>query len=334
MTLVSLGDLAQSYLLRRQTTGVKADVQRLSHELTTGQVTDTAARLSGDMVPLSGIDTSLARLKGFSSVTSEAALLTGVMQTTLGTIDEMASNLGASLIAASSGGAPAGLSAVASDARQQFETTVSLLNTRFGDRSVFAGIATANAALMSSDSLMATIDGVVAGAASAGDAESALDAWFAAPSGFAATAYTGGNTLAPMVVAPEETAQVDISAKDPTIAATLKGLAMAALLDRGMFAGSPEARQDLAKRAGIALAENLTGRAHLMARLGTVQAQIDSASVRNEAEASALHLARAELVEAEPYETALRLQEAESQLEKIFTITARLSRLSLVDFLR
>eukprot|EP01041_Mallomonas_annulata_P037918 gene37918-61315_t len=58
-----------------------------------------------------------------------------------------------------------------------------------------------------------------------------------------------------------------------------------------------------------------------MARLGTVQAQIESASVRNESEASALHLARAELVEADPYETALRLQEAESQLEKIFTIT-------------
>ena len=47
MPLVPLGDLAQSYLLRRQSTGVKADIQRLSTELTTGRVTDTAARVAG-----------------------------------------------------------------------------------------------------------------------------------------------------------------------------------------------------------------------------------------------------------------------------------------------
>lgn len=334
MTLVSLGDLAQSFLLRRQTTTVKSDIQRLSTELTTGRVTDTAARLAGDMVPLSGIDTSLARLKGFGAVTSEAALFTGAMQTALGTVDTMASGLGASLLAASGSAAPARLTAVAADARQQFETAVSLLNTRFGDRTLFAGVATANPALMDADSMLTAIEGVVAGAVSAADVATALDTWFADPSGFAATAYSGGPPLGPMAIAPGEKAQLDISAKDPTIAATLKGLAMAALLDRGLFAGEPKARQDLAQRAGLSLTENQTDRAHLMARLGTVQAQIESASVRNGAEMSSLQLARAALTEADPYETALRLQEAESQLEKIFTVTARMSRLNLVDFLR
>lgn len=334
MTLVSLGDLAQSYLLRRQTTGVKADIQRLSTEMTTGRVTDTAARLSGDMVPLSSIDSSLARLKGFGSVASETALFAGAMQTALGTIDTMVSDLGASLIAVSGSTASAHLSAVASEARQQFDMTVSLLNTRFGDRSLFAGVATANPPLIGPDSLLATIEGAVAGAVSADDVETALETWFAVPTDFAAVAYTGGETLAPVAVAPGETAQIETTAKDPTIAATLKGLAMAALLDRGIFSESPEARKDLAKRAGLSLTENQTDRAYLMARLGAVQAQIDSAAVRNGAETSSLQLARAGLVEADPYETALRLQEAESQLEKIFTITARMSRLSLVDFLR
>jgi flagellar hook-associated protein 3 FlgL len=302
--------------------------------MTTGRVTDTAARLAGDLVPLSGIDSSLARLKGFAAVTSEAALFTGAMQTALGTVDSMASTLGASLLSASSSAAPSRLNAVASDARQQFETAVSLFNTQFGDRSLFAGVESANPALIGADSLLTAITGVVAGASSAADVETALDSWFDAPSGFAATAYTGGGSLAAMTIAPGETAQIDISAKDPTIAATLKGLAMAALLDQGLFAAQPQARQDLAKRAGLSLTENQTDRAHLMARLGTVQAQIDSAAVRNGAESASLQLARTTLVEADPYETALRLQEAESQLEKIFTITARMARLNLVDFLR
>ena len=334
MTLVSLGDLAQSYLLRRQSTGVKADIQRLSTELTTGRVTDTATRVSGDMVPISGIDTSLARLKGFGAVTSEAALFTGAMQTALGTVDDMASGLASSLLSASSSAAPSRLDAVASDARQQFETAVSLLNTRFGDRSLFSGTSSASAALISADDLLSTLEGVVSGATSGADVETALTDWFAAPSGFAATAYSGGEASSSVMIAPGEVANIGLTAKDPILAATLKGLAMAALLDRGLFANQPQTRQDVAQRAGLALTENQTARAHLMARLGTVQAQIDSAAIRNEAETSALNLARGALVEADPYETALRLQEAESQLEKIFTITARMSRLSLVDFLR
>ena len=44
MGLVSLGDMAQSFMLRRQNVALKSDLQRLSSELTTGRVVDTAAR--------------------------------------------------------------------------------------------------------------------------------------------------------------------------------------------------------------------------------------------------------------------------------------------------
>lgn len=334
MALVSLGDLAQSYLLRRQTTAVKADIQRLSTELTTGRVTDAAARLAGDLVPLSGIDASLARLTGYETATTTAAMVTNAMQEVLGSVDAMASDLAATLIAASGSAEQTRLNAVGSDARQQLETAISLLNARFGDRSLFAGVATEGPALTDAGNLLDVLETVTAGANSAADVEAAVSAWFVAPTGYATTAYTGGPSLAPMPIAPGETAHIPISARDPTIAATLKGLAMAALLDRGALAGQPQARQDLARRAGLSLTESQTSRAHQMAHLGTVQAQVDAAAVRNGAEATSLKLVRTGLVESDPYETALRLQEAESQLEKIFTITARMSRLSLVDFLR
>ena len=102
MALVSLGDLAQSFLLRRQTTVLKSDMQRLSTELTTGQVVDLAARVSGDLGPISGIDASLARLQGYATVTTEAGLFASTMQTALSVVDDTAQELAVSLTSASS----------------------------------------------------------------------------------------------------------------------------------------------------------------------------------------------------------------------------------------
>jgi len=64
-----------------------------------------------------------------------------------------------------------------------------------------------------------------------------------------------------------------------------------------------------------------------------LQARIDTATTRNTSEATALGIARAGLVQLDPYETATRLQHAETQLQLIYTLTARMSRLSLADYL-
>ena len=72
MSSVSLGDLAKSFMLRRHNVSLKQDLQRLTTELTTGKVSDTAQHVSGDLMQLSGIDGSLARLKGFNAITNEA----------------------------------------------------------------------------------------------------------------------------------------------------------------------------------------------------------------------------------------------------------------------
>jgi flagellar hook-associated protein 3 FlgL len=47
-----------------------------------------------------------------------------------------------------------------------------------------------------------------------------------------------------------------------------------------------------------------------------------------------LEIARADLVAIDPFEAATRMEAAQTQLETLYSVTARLSRLSLVDFLR
>ena len=334
MALVSLGDMAQSFMLRRQTVMLKSDLQRLSSELTTGRVVDIAARVSGDLVPVSGIDASLARLKAFGAVTAEAGLFAGSAQSALGVIDDLSSDLSRTLLAANSSASQASVDNAGREGRSRLDNAISALNTRVGDRSLFGGVATNGPATASAETLLLALDAAIVSAASAQDVETAVSAWFAAPTGYAATMYTGGPSLAPLTVAPGDEVKLDITATDPAIISTLKGLALAALLDRGALSGQPVMRQDLAKRAGISLLESQTSRTYLAARLGSAQAQIDTAASRNAAEATSLQIARLEITAADPFETASKLQETQQQLEKIYAITARITRLSLMDFLR
>ena len=75
------------------------------------------------------------------------------------------------------------------------------------------------------------------------------------------------------------------------------------------------------------------GLAEIRAMVGGFEGQIEGARARNGAEISALQIARSEIVRVDPYEAATELQAVETQLESLYAITARLSRLSLVDYL-
>lgn len=109
---------------------------------------------------------------------------------------------------------------------------------------------------------------------------------------------------------------------------------MAALLDRGILSGNTTGRQDLAQRAGLSLLTSADERAHLQAHLGRHEAQLSAAETRNGAETSALDIARASILSVDPYEAASQLEATQTRLETIYALTARLSRLNLVDFLR
>jgi len=180
---------------------------------------------------------------------------------------------------------------------------------------------------------MTALDAAVSGALTSADVEVAVNGWFDDPLGFAATVYRGGDPLAPVPVSPDETAQIDVTARDPAIVATLKGLAMAALIGRGVLAGNDAGRADLALRAGVSLAGSASDRAEVGARLGSTEAAIANADIRNQAEKSSLETARLDLLSVDPYDAATKLEQTQTQLETLYPITARLSRLNLADFL-
>ena len=333
MTRISAGDASLTNILARQGAELRAQVQRASIEVTTGRQTDVAQALRGDIAPLLAIDASLSRLAAFKTTTSDAAFQAGAQQSAIAGLSSLAEGITTTLLGARDFPTPAQVNSAAADARARLESVIGLLNTQASGRAVFSGVATDTVPLGTSDDLLAALEAAAAGSTTAGQVAAAVVNWFADPLGFG-TFYQGGTPLSPAPIAPGEGADLSTTALDPSIRDTLAGFAMAALIDRGMLASNAEERSRLAQRAGQELLVSENARIGLASRIGTVESQIESARSRNAAEGTALGILRSDIGSVDPYEAATRLETARAQLESLYLVTARVSRLSLVDFLR
>lgn len=336
MTSVSIGDLAQSFQLRAQNAHLKRQLTTLAQELTSGRKADPGAHLSGDFVPLASIERGLATLASYRTALSEAAIATDAMQASLAQLADTGGALAEGLLLSATAPGPATLTAGGIEARGRLEQAVSALNASVGGRALFSGAAVGQPALAPADQIIAALEPLVAGETTAEGVANAVAAWFDTPGGgFDTLAYTGADTPAgPVRVADGQSLTLDVTAADPAMRDVLKGLATAALLaDEGLLADDLSERAALAQRAGEQLITAEAPLAALRAEIGIAQNRIETIKAENGAETAMLELARGELIGADPYDTATGLEAVQGQLETLYTITARLARLSLVDFL-
>ncbi|ABN78067.1 flagellin [Cereibacter sphaeroides] len=333
MSAVSLGDLARTFLLRRQNAALKADVQRLSTEVVTGLAADVRQKTGGDLSALQAIDGSLTVLAARASATGEAASIASALQTGLARLDGLASDMSMKLLSVGNNATAMTTDQLGEEAEEAFRTAVATLNTRVGDRSIFAGTRPQQAAVLDADTILTALDTVIAGATTAADVQTAIEAWFDDPSGYSALAYTGGGRPASVTIATGETVALEVTADSSAIRDSLKGLALAAMLNRGALSGALSERVSLGERAGSALLQGQTARVDLGARLGRAEARIHSATISNAAEFTSLQMARKELLGTDEYETATLLKATQAQLETLYNLTVRLSQMSLTDYL-
>ena len=333
MTRISVGDASMTNILARQGADLRAQVQRAAQEVATGKHADIGQVMRGDVAPLLAVDASLARLAAYRTNTTDAAFQTAAQQSAIAGLSQLASGITLTLMGSRDFPTPAQVNTTAADARGRLASAVGLINTQASGRAVFSGVATDTLPLTGSEDLLAALEIAAAGATTADQVEAAVNGWFSDPLGFGAF-YQGGTALSAAPIAPGEAAEMSTTATDPAIRDTLAGFAMAALIDRGTLAGNTEERARLAQIAGQTLHRSEDARITLAARIGTVEAQIESARTRNGAEATSLGILRSDLGSVDPYEAAVRLETVRAQLESLYLVTARVSRLSLAEYLR
>jgi len=333
MTRISVGDASLTNILARQGADLRGQVQRASQEVATGKHSDIGAALRGDFSPLLAIDASLSKLAAYATNTTDAAFQTAAQQSAITGLSQLASGISTTLLAAKNFSTPAQIATLGADAKGRLATAIGLLNTQASGRAVFSGTATDTIPLGSVDDLLTALETAATGASTAGQVTAAVTTWFADPLGFGAF-YQGDTPLSPAPIAAGESADLSTTAMDQTLRDTLAGFAMAALIDRGVLVGDTTERGRLAQQAGQQLISTEDGRTTLAARIGTVEAQIEAARSRNSAEDSALGILRSDIGSVDPYEAGTRLQTIQSQLESLYLVTARVSRLSLAEYLR
>ncbi len=334
--MMSIGDLSRGLSLQLRQGAIKSDLSRLTEELTTGIKTDPAKDMKGDLAPLLQTQRELNLLQAFAVTNTQARLGADATQQVLGDIQALTERLGVDTLKADLSSANTARAAISSSAREVFSTVVSRLNSAQAGRSLFAGTATDRGALISADDIVADVKTALAGATTASDIEARLDDWFLAPGGaFETTAYTGAATdAAPHRLSDGESVSLAIRADDAVFRGLMKNTLMAQLATDADLGLSASVQTALLRNAGNALIDAQTGLTDMRASVGAVQERIAMAEDRNSQLQADLRLSRNALMAADPYETATRLEQVQSQLEALYTVTARNSRLSLVDYLR
>ncbi len=332
----ALGDLSSAFLLQRHTANLKLELQQRSTELATGTLADRRAALAGDWRPLAAIEHGLRVTAGQKLAAVEAQGLASAVQAALGAVQLNGEAASAALLAVPDVATRAATERAGAVARQSFEAVAAALDQKVAGRALFAGAATDGRALAPVADMMAAVELAVAGLTEAEDVATAVLSWFEAPGGgFELAGYAGATEpVAPVRLGGGEVAELGATAADPALRRMMAGLAMGALLEGSAFGGTMAEREALSRRAAEAVLTASGGVTDLQASVGQTEAQVERAIVRIAAETSALETTRTGLTGADPYEAATRLEAARAQLETMYALTARVSRLSLVDYLR
>ena len=334
MNSLSLGDLANSFMLQNRSSALKTEITRLTQELTSGQVSDVQSVLGGNYSYLTDIEASLSSLEGYKVANSEASVFAETMQAALENIQDTTSSLGTSMILVADGGLDDVVLQTGQEAFELLENTMNTLNTQIAGRSLFSGAATDQPALHSAKDLMNQLSTVVAGADGASAKLTAIQDWFDDPLGFDHVIYSGSNSgISPFNLAPTETLTLDVKATDPQLKDTIRSLAVAAISGDESVVIDADERSTLLHAAGEEVLRNQNGLTSLRAKVGYAEARIDSFVSRNATESVSLEYAKGTLLAADPFETATRLEEVQFQLQSLYTLTAKNSQLSLVNFL-
>lgn len=334
MSFNSIGDMAQQFRLARQNSLLKSDLGRVSAELSSGEVADKTKRMNGDTARLSGIEHSILVLQTYQQAAQETAQTLNSVQQTLTAVDGRRDALSQDLLLISRDSPTYQTDEAAREAKATFSDMVNLLNKRVADRALFGGAAIDRAPLAPAEDMLADIVAAIGPATDKGAILAVVTAWFDDPAGGFATLGYVGDTAALTKRSIGETTKVTLDARadDPAIREVLKAGAIAALTAE-LGAIDQSTKAELLFEGGVRLQSASSALSQLQSRVGFAEAEVERVSVQHTAHQTSLQSSRNDLVLADPFETASRLQALQIQLETHYAMTSRLSRLSLIEYL-
>lgn len=332
----SVSDIARSYQLRLSQSALKSKLDTLSQEAATGIKADIPLALGGDLGRISQIEAQLSKLSAYKSNLAEAEALFDGMQNAVEHIQSLASASGTYLASDTLTSSDNALQAHLRKAPDELRAVLAALNSSIAGRSAFAGSASNQPAVVNYDTMMSQISAAVSGATDAATITTAIDGYFdgaLGSGGYADIGYLGDDQGDVSVqISSSRTTSSDLTASSPEFRMALKGFALAAYAADTTNLDAQTVRS-LSQAAGRRLVDGESPLSAAMSMIGIQQEAVSKTLTTNTAETSTLTIARNALIEADPYETATALKEIEANVETLYALTSRLSKLSLVGYL-
>ncbi|HBS49598.1 MAG TPA: flagellar biosynthesis protein FlgL [Rhodobacteraceae bacterium] len=333
MTLTSIGDLSHALMIRSRSATLKQQVSRLTQELAKGETLDLAKTLGGDYGYLSEIERGLSRLQSQTLATTEAAIFFEAAQDSLELVRATAGELGSALLSTASTLTPDRVIGFSQRARQDLGSVIAALNASSGGRHVFSGVATGAAPLPAPETVLEELRTELTGYSTSAEIFAAADAWFEDPAGFGVIYQGADADLAPFEIGDGDQVEFGLRADDRALRSTIRDAALAALVADTDLGLGVETQKEILESLANRFLQGQSELLALQSDLGHSEERLESARVRDDAAKFGLSEARNALISADPFETATRLEEAQSQLEALYAVTVRSSRLSLMSFM-
>lgn len=329
---------------REASTGLREDVHRSLGRSAASQATELHA--------------SLQRVEGFITSNQMLADRMGTTATALGAIRASAQEV-LDLAAPNKDSAVLTAGALQAAAKAALQEIMPMANTTYSGIALFAGVDSGETPLAAWDKVndatglapQDVIDAIVAGGpASAADATAKADALKdifgsadpADPRRFEATFFrgtplkdAGGNDNPRVSARIDDEAKMThgVQANDPAFTETLRGLAMIASTDVSKIT-DPDAYKAWMNSAVDALSGGVGKMLTAESRLGAQQNTLERMMQNQQSRVDLYNSRILDIEGVDPYEAATRVTNLQNQLEASYAVTARLSKLSYLNFMR
>ncbi|MEO0620637.1 MAG: hypothetical protein AAFU49_10120 [Pseudomonadota bacterium] len=338
MTLPPIGFPAQSTstLLRNLLSDLKGEADVARVEAVTGRIEDVPKALGGRVREPLELERDFSDLEQYRQIIAIAETRSAATQGAIENLRTLTDDLTNQATLALQNGTQNGLETMSRYADESLRSAISSLNTSIGGRAIFSGDAGDVLPLADAETIIAEVATLLSGATDATVASDAVRDAFNDPGGlFETTLYAGGTGDAPAAeIAEGERVNYQSRADEQVYRDITRNYAVLAVAYDPATALPDDVREGIAEAALLELRNAVDPLNRESARIGVAEERMDTMKARHIVTETALTESLNDLTGADALTAAARMQEVEGQLEILFLTTARLSQLSLSNFLR
>lgn len=332
MSIRAYSSIASHFQNMNQTTRLRSAMESLNKVVATGQRDDLQESLGVNRARLAHLDQTMHSLSAGLKTTQLYGVRLEQQQNALGIIDKRRQDVQNDVIGVSAAPSASELALLTSRGEASFNDMVAALNQSFGGRALFSGQNADTSPLPSADSMLSDLRATINFAQPPADVVADIRHYFEDPAGAYATTHYVGGDAAGTDVRLSETAR-----SGPTMTALDAGV-RTALASAAALAVSGDAPLTVNERGALvretqALSLQSASLATHRGFLGIEQERVATISAELTGRQAALKIERNNLTSADLFEAAGELKAVQTQLEAHFSIIARQSRLSLLEYL-